>query len=156
MLLQHIRSSFQKYLSCGGFDSAIVSQMQITKAVKGHITCSVVLQKENMNFLGSAHGGWVAGVVDIAGSLSVASMGLDRTGVSTDINISYLAGAKEGDTLTIDAYCRKLGRTLAFTEVEIRSSEALMAIGRHTKYVPEKIREQKIPLDELPTDETSS
>ncbi|KAG0168288.1 hypothetical protein DFQ30_004976 [Apophysomyces sp. BC1015] len=75
-------------------------------------------------------------VVDIGGSLALASRGLFATGVSTDINISYLSGAKEGDMISVLAQCDKLGRTLAFTSVDIKTSDGrLVARGRHNKFV---------------------
>lgn len=63
--------------------------------------------------------------MDIGGSLAVASKGLYATGVSTDINISYISGAKEGETVSIKARVDKLGKILAFTTVELYSNERL-------------------------------
>ena len=46
-------------------------------------------------------------------SLAVASRGLFATGVSTDINISYISsGGKIGDVITMEAECDKLGTIL--------------------------------------------
>ena len=43
-------------------------------------------------------------------SLAVASKGLFSTGVSTDINISYISsGGKVGDTITMEAECDRIG-----------------------------------------------
>jgi len=38
------------------------------------------------NRLGTLHGGTLASIVDLGGSLAVASMGRFATGVSTDLN----------------------------------------------------------------------
>lgn len=76
-------------------------------------------------------------MVDLGGSLAVASMGLYATGVSTDMNITYLnGGGKVGDKLHATAVCEKIGKTLAFTSVTFRNSQGeLTARGSHTKYV---------------------
>jgi acyl-coenzyme A thioesterase 13 len=50
---------------------------------------------------------------------------LYATGVSTDINISYISGAKQGEKITVDARVDKLGKTLAFTTVEMFSNGRL-------------------------------
>lgn len=63
--------------------------------------------------------------VDIGGSLAIASKGLYATGVSTDINISYISGAKLGETITLKAKVDKLGKTLAFTTVELYAKDRL-------------------------------
>jgi len=47
-------------------------------------------------------------MVDLGGSLAVASMGLYATGVSTDLNVTYLSsGGKIGDKLQGTAVCEK-------------------------------------------------
>ncbi|KAJ2767316.1 hypothetical protein IWQ56_003381, partial [Coemansia nantahalensis] len=57
------------------------------------------------------------------------------TGVSTDLSVSFLAPSGEGATVSFDARVLKLGRTLAYTQVDIHSGDTLIATGRHTKFV---------------------
>lgn len=46
--------------------------------------------------------------VDLGGSLAVASRGLFATGVSTDLNVTYLSsGGKIGDTIKAEVTCDK-------------------------------------------------
>ena len=70
-------------------------------------------------------------MVDLGGSLAVASMGLYATGVSTDLNgkdlhifldsqltvvVTYLStGGKVGDTIRASAVCEKSATFLLFT-----------------------------------------
>lgn len=97
-------------------------------------------------------------MVDLGGSLAVASMGLYSTGVSTDINstlapspsteirltcfhtVSYIrGGGKAGETIKAEAECDKLGGTMAFTRVTFYNSKGeLAARGSHTKCVEER------------------
>ncbi|KAF9947119.1 hypothetical protein BGZ72_010848 [Mortierella alpina] len=60
---------------------------------------------------------------------------MHATGVSTDLNISFISGAKIGDKLFINSRCDKIGGTLAYTSVEIKTGDKLVALGRHTKFV---------------------
>lgn len=54
------------------------------------------------------HGGTIASMVDLGGSLAVASRGLFATGVSTDLNVTYLnSGGKVGDTIRAEVVCDK-------------------------------------------------
>lgn len=47
-------------------------------------------------------------MVDAGGSLALASRGLFSTGVSTDLNVTYLnSGGKVGDTLKGEVVCDK-------------------------------------------------
>ncbi|KAL9108115.1 MAG: hypothetical protein Q9227_007091 [Pyrenula ochraceoflavens] len=59
------------------------------------------------------------------------------TGVSTDLNITYLnEGGKVGDMIRAEAICDKFGKTLAFTSIRfINKNNELVARGSHTKYV---------------------
>jgi hypothetical protein len=47
-------------------------------------------------------------LVDLGGSLAVASRGLFATGVSTDLNVTYLSsGGKIGDLIKAEVTCDK-------------------------------------------------
>ncbi|KAL8347254.1 hypothetical protein RB598_000882 [Gaeumannomyces tritici] len=89
----------------------------------------------NNNRMKAIHGGTLASMVDLGGSLAVASMGLYSTGVSTDLNVTYLSsGGVVGDRLTGTATCDKIGRTLAYTTVVFQDAKGeLAARGSHTK-----------------------
>jgi acyl-coenzyme A thioesterase 13 len=77
--------------------------------------------------------------------LAVASRGLFATGVSTDLNVTYLSsGGKIGDLIKAEVTCDKctftiifsVGKTLAFTSIAFTNSKGEMfARGSHTKYV---------------------
>ena len=60
------------------------------------------------NRLKILHGGTIASMVDLGGSLAVASRGLFATGVSTDLNVTYLnSGGKVGDLIRAEVKCDK-------------------------------------------------
>src|SRR5215510_7633603 len=87
---------------------------------------------------GFLHGGALATLVDSAGTVAImsAATNLDhKPGVTTDLNISYLAPTKDG-VVTADARAIKVGRTLAFAEVEVRRADGtVVATGRITKFM---------------------
>ncbi|KAF5130294.1 putative esterase C31F10.02 [Metarhizium anisopliae] len=111
------------------------------------------LTRTPQNRLSTLHGGTLASLVDLGGSLAVASTGRFATGVSTDLNVTYLApGGKPGDLLRGTATCDKskstlrilcceadadvVGKTLAFTTVTFTNGKGqLAARGSHTKFV---------------------
>lgn len=91
-----------------------------------------------MNRARTLHGGMVATLIDTGGSLAVASRGLFRTGVSTDINATFVrSGGSAGDSIRVIGEVVNMGRSLAFTRVELRHpvSDAIVAYGSHTKYI---------------------
>ncbi|KAI5309365.1 hypothetical protein KEM55_003401, partial [Ascosphaera atra] len=72
---------------------------------------------------------------DLGGSLAVASRGLFSTGVSTDLNVTYLkGGGKIGEKILAEITCDKFGKTLAFTNARFfNEQQELVARGSHTK-----------------------
>ena len=74
-----------------------------------------------------------------AGGMAVATHGLEQTGLSVDIHVSYISTAKENDILTIEGKTTKVGQNLAFTTVSILKGEddnlIPVATGSHTKYI---------------------
>lgn len=52
-------------------------------------------------------------------------------------NFSYLTAAEDGDKVEIEACTKKVGKKIAFLEVEVRKKETnqLLATGKHTKYI---------------------
>lgn len=71
--------------------------------------------------------------------MAIATHGLEQTGLSVDIHVSYISTAKENDTLTIEGKTTKVGRNLGFTTVNIFKGQegnlTLVATGSHTKYI---------------------
>ncbi|KAJ7292744.1 hypothetical protein C8J57DRAFT_1266941 [Mycena rebaudengoi] len=78
---------------------------------------------------------------DWAGGLAISSWDLrEKSGVSTDIHVTYVSSAKEGDTIEVEGKASKVGGTLAFTSMVISKvvdgiAGPVIATGNHTKYV---------------------
>ncbi|ODH48388.1 hypothetical protein GX48_05480 [Paracoccidioides brasiliensis] len=109
------------------------------------------------NRLGILHGGTIASMVDLGGSLAVASRGLFATGVSTDLNVTYLnSGGKIGDKILAEVTCDKFGKTLAFTSAKFTNLEnEVVARGSHTKFVAIAFKDPKNIVHQLQPEEES-
>ncbi|KAL2835493.1 HotDog domain-containing protein [Aspergillus pseudoustus] len=118
----------------------LLKNITVTSAYPGVVHARLTIDKHHTNSKGGLHGTLTACIVDWAAGMAIASYGRNTTGVSTDIHISYLASAMEGETLDITAKALKMGGTLAFLSVEIGKTNhdgetAVVATGLHTKYV---------------------
>ncbi|KAL2150573.1 hypothetical protein VTH82DRAFT_7136 [Thermothelomyces myriococcoides] len=116
--------------------------VRFTHARKGLFTARLRLEAQHLNSAGGIHGSVSATLVDWAGGLAIAAWDLrPATGVSVDINISYLSSARLGDEIEIEGRVERVGSNLAFTEVRIFKVDAhgergpVVASGRHTKFV---------------------
>ena len=99
---------------------------------------SLKIEEEHTNRGGGLHGGFSALIVDNISTLALAHPEEPfNFGVSVNMDLSYMKGAKIGDEILIDAKLLRKGRTLAFLEVELRNkiTNELLVKGNHTKYI---------------------
>src|SRR5258705_12919681 len=91
----------------------LLEDIDLYNAERGIVRASLKIGPRHLNSKGILHGVFSACVTDWAGGLAVASHGLDSTGVSTDIHVSYLSSATTGDDLEIEGRANKVGKSLA-------------------------------------------
>lgn len=103
----------------------------------GKAVCEVDVTPAVQNVSGNLHGGAIATLVDHVGTWAIVSADRQgRPGVTTDLNVSYLAPAPAGATVVAQAAVLKVGKTLAFVTVDVRRKDdgVLVAQGRMTKF----------------------
>jgi acyl-coenzyme A thioesterase 13 len=138
IVTEFTKKVLRSFMVESGLEPALFgNRLHIQDATLGQVDFSLLIHNDNLNRLKILHGGTIASLVDLGGSLAVASTGRWATGVSTDINVSYLkSGGREGDTLRCLALCDKIGKSLAYTTVSLRNTSGdLVARGSHTKWV---------------------
>ena len=118
----------------------LLSDIILLSASKGLVLAEMNVKSCHLNSKGTLHGTVSACLTDWAGGLAIATYGLEKTGVSTDIHTTFISTAKDGDRLEVEGRANKVGGTLAFTSVEIRKKgdgggTSVVSTGSHTKYV---------------------
>lgn len=116
------------------------NSLTFTSATKGSFAAHLVLAPQHVNSRGTLHGSVSATIVDWAGGLAIATHGMDKTGASVDIHVTYQSTAHVGDTVEIEGTATKVGRSMAFTNVTIKKMVdgkpgPLVASASHTKYI---------------------
>ncbi|THV52371.1 hypothetical protein BGAL_0081g00220 [Botrytis galanthina] len=153
--LRFVRSVLKSFQESSGLEPRLFGEnLRVTGAEPGRVNFELDIKKEHTNRLNIIHGGTIASMVDLGGSLAVASRGLYATGVSTDLNVTYLnSGGKVGDVLKAVVTCDKckvVGKTLAYTSIQFTNSKGEVAArGSHTKYVALAWKEPKNIVEEL-------
>lgn len=119
--------------------SFFFKDVEIVSAEHGSMVARLPVSGNLLNSKKGLHGSASATIVDWAGGMAIASTGMLKTGVSTDIHVSYVSSAKLGDILTIEGNVARVGRNMGFTTVTIYKGEgdgkSVVAHGTHTKYV---------------------
>ncbi|XP_023931962.1 acyl-coenzyme A thioesterase 13 isoform X2 [Lingula anatina] len=115
-----------------GFD-----QMRLISGGDGKCQCELTVEEEHTNRGGTLHGGMTATLVDSVSTVALMTTGPGLPGVSVDMNVTFMKSAKIGDDVIIDASTLKVGKTLAFLNVDLKLKKdgSLIAQGRHTKYL---------------------
>ncbi|KAH8596390.1 acyl-coenzyme A thioesterase-like protein 13 [Bisporella sp. PMI_857] len=122
------------------YDFLGLSSATIVSATKGTVIANILLEKNHVNSRGTIHGSVSATIVDWSGGLVIATHGLEKTGASIDIHVTYIGGAQVGDTIEVEAKANKVGRSIAFTTIRIYKliegrPGPLVATASHTKYI---------------------
>ncbi|KAJ6084315.1 esterase [Penicillium sp. IBT 16267x] len=149
--LRFVRSVWESFRANSGLEPRLLDSLRVTAARPGTVNFELEVQKQHTNRLNILHGGTIASMVDLGGSLAVASRGLFSTGVSTDLNVTYLnSGGKVGDKILAEVTCDKFGKTLAFTNIKFMNDKGdIVARGSHTKYVTLAWRDPQNIVEEI-------
>ncbi|XP_020679504.1 acyl-coenzyme A thioesterase 13-like [Dendrobium catenatum] len=83
------------------FETFVLHGLSIDLIERGHVICSMTAPPRLLNSRGLLHGGLMITLVDLVGSAVFYSAGLTTSGVSLEINISYVdvAYIDVGDSL---------------------------------------------------------
>ncbi|KAL9091469.1 MAG: hypothetical protein Q9165_004855 [Trypethelium subeluteriae] len=140
--LLHVQRLFDQQKPNSAIYNFLLSDARVTSATKGTVKARLQLLRNHVNSRGGLHGAVSATIVDWIGGMAIASYDLrEKTGVSTDIHVTYLSSAKEGDWIEIEGKANKVGGTLGFTTATIYKLDeqgqpgAIIATGSHSKFI---------------------
>ncbi|KAL4867455.1 hypothetical protein BDV12DRAFT_198149 [Aspergillus spectabilis] len=124
--LPHVQSTWETQKQHSPIYALLLPNLTLTSATPGLIHASPPISTTHVNSKGMA----------------IASYGGTYTGVSTDIHISYLSSAREGEVLEVEGKVVRMGGTLAFVRVEVSKMKeggdggrVGVAEGLHPKFV---------------------
>ncbi|XP_050528254.1 acyl-coenzyme A thioesterase 13-like [Daktulosphaira vitifoliae] len=141
---ESVKKVFDLAVQSGRF-SRNFDKVKLTSAGNGKCVAEMIVEDVHSNIYGTLHGGFTSSAIDFFSSLAMLTHpkiaynidSLSKTGVSVDIHVSYLASAKIGEEVIINAETIKFGRNLAYLEVIMtkKTDNIVIAKGSHTKFV---------------------
>ncbi|KAF2195557.1 Thioesterase/thiol ester dehydrase-isomerase [Zopfia rhizophila CBS 207.26] len=140
-ILSHVEKFWQGRKPHSPIYAFLLSDIKLTHASKGLVRARLQLTNNHVNAHGGIHGSVSATLIDRVGGMAIAAWdNRMKTGVSTDIHISYVGSAKDGDEIEVEGVAKKVGGTLAFTTATISKvvdgePGPIIATGSHTKFV---------------------
>jgi acyl-coenzyme A thioesterase 13 len=138
--LEHVRKVWGNMKGNSPIYDFLLSDAEIVSATKGTATARLTLAKNHVNSRGSIHGAVTATIVDWSGGLAISTHGLEKTGASVDIHVTFIGTAQVGESIEIEATANKVGRNMAFTTIRIYklvdgNPGPMVATASHTKYI---------------------
>ena len=137
--LQSVQACWDRISQGSPVYNFFFSNIHLVSADNGSMVAELEVVENHLNSKGGLHGSVSATIVDWAGGMAIASTGMEKTGLSTDIHVTYVSTAKLGDVLTIEGNASKVGKNLGFTTVSISKGQGekkqVVAHGTHTKYI---------------------
>jgi acyl-CoA thioesterase len=104
-----------------------------------HAIMSVVVDERHLNYLGGAHGGLIATLVDTVCFFPQPLLPAGRQFTTTSLNVNYLRAARPGDLLQARSELLHLGKRTASLTVRVTDREGrLVAHGSATLLVLEE------------------
>ncbi|MEM6413815.1 MAG: PaaI family thioesterase [Pseudomonadota bacterium] len=96
----------------------------------GQLTLSAPIRENAEQYVGSgkAHGGVIAAIIDTTAAYA-CFISLDRVVSTINLRVDYLRPAL-GERLEATSRVQRLGRSIGVIDVEVRSGDKLVAIGR--------------------------
>ena len=115
--------------------SKITDTCRLVSAAEGKCSVEFEVDERMSNMFGTLHGGVSASMVDIFTTGALVATPKGAPGVSVDLHMTYLASAKVGETVVLDAEVIRAGKSLAFTKADLKLKHTgkLVATGLHTK-----------------------
>jgi acyl-coenzyme A thioesterase 13 len=116
----------------GGFS---IDGLQAVEATRERLVVRLEVTQDLTNMANTLHGGAAATLIDIVGSLAIVLADRhNRPGVTTDLSGSWYAPAPLGTSVIIEATVPKIGKTMAFTSVDIKDEAGKVLVhGTMTK-----------------------
>jgi acyl-coenzyme A thioesterase 13 len=138
--LDHIQGVWDRMKGNSPIYDFLLLNAELVAATKGSATARLTLEKNHVNSRGTIHGAVSATIVDWSGGLAIATHGLEKTGASIDIHVTYCGRAQIGETIEIKATANRVGQSVAFTTIKIYKlvegkPGPMVVTASHTKYM---------------------
>lgn len=95
--------------------------IQVEEVKEGYAKVSMEITKDMLNIHGTANGGAIFSLADIA--FAIASNTYDQVAVGINVNISYIAASFENDKLIAVATERTKNPRLGFYHMEVKNEK---------------------------------
>ncbi|KAK9696207.1 hypothetical protein K7432_012597 [Basidiobolus ranarum] len=138
--VENVLRETQKYEMFGG---NTWRRVKLVSVLPDCCVFQLTVEPKDANPGGGLHGACIAQLIDMGTSVLIKCMSEEGfqygTGVSTEMNISFVSGAVVGDVVEVECKVVKRGKNLAYTLTHLKrvtpnKKPTIIAYGGHTKF----------------------
>ncbi|XP_058228308.1 uncharacterized protein LOC131336468 [Rhododendron vialii] len=108
------------------FEPFVMQGLRVDLLEPGRIICSMKVPPRLLNTGDFLHGGATATLVDLVGSAVIYTVGAPVTGVSVEINVSYLDAAYAGVSALLYIYVQYISLYCFLSTIKVFSTLSLL------------------------------
>ncbi len=118
-IVEYLRNEINKPITKSVSPSSLWLRGTLLEVNVGKASISYQIRKEMTNPLGTIQGGVMAALIDDTMGLAFYTLFEQNMFTSTNLNVNFLFGAREGEIVTVKAEVVRIGKKIANVECKV-------------------------------------
>ena len=118
-IIEYLKNEINKPITKSISPSSLWLKGTLLEVEKGYCSISYKIRKEMTNPVGTIQGGVMAALIDDTMGLAFYTLFQQQMFTTTNLNVNFLFGAKEGETVTVKAQVVRIGKKIANIECKV-------------------------------------
>jgi uncharacterized protein (TIGR00369 family) len=118
-IVDYLKDEVNKPITKSVSPSSLWLKGTLLEIEEGFAAISYQIRKEMTNPLGTIQGGVMAALIDDTMGLAFYSLFQQNMFTTTNLNVNYLFGAKEGEEVRVEAQVVRIGKKIAHVECKV-------------------------------------
>lgn len=118
-IVAYLKNELNKPITKSVSPSSLWLRGTLLEIEEGFTVISYKIRKEMTNPLGTIQGGVMAALIDDTMGLAFYSLFQQNMFTTTNLNVNYLFGAKEGEEVRVEAKVVRIGKKIANVESKV-------------------------------------
>jgi len=122
-IVEYLKQEVNKPITKSVSPSSLWLKGTLLEIEEGRAIISYKIRKEMTNPLGTIQGGVMAALIDDTLGLAFYSLFQQNMFTTTNLNVNYLFGAKEGEEVKVEAQVVRIGKKIANVECKVYNKD---------------------------------
>lgn len=118
-IIDYLKNELNKPITKSISPSSLWLKGTLLDVEEGFASISYKIRKEMTNPLGTIQGGVMAALIDDTMGLAFYTMFQQKMFTTTNLNVNFLFGAKEGEVVTVKANVVRMGKKISNIECKV-------------------------------------